>query len=297
MFVEPMLLGSGLPAREGEWAVEVKWDGMRAQLRIDRGRWCVRSRPGRDCSDEFPELGDLAGALARHRLILDGELVCLAADGKPDFARMRRRLGASGRSAAGRLERTCPATFVAFDVLSLDGRAVRDLPYIERRALLSDLLDDGPSWQVPQHWIGEIEAVSRATAQHHLEGIVCKRLDSRYEAGRRSGSWRKHKHRRREVLAVTAWAPARPGLDEPDTLYLTRDDSGVAAAAGSVQLGVTGDLGRTLRGALVELEQGGRRRRVRAVAPGVRVAVDCHGAPDGPVRDAVVREIFFASDT
>src|SRR4051794_38885091 len=76
--VEPMLLSAGRPAAgEGAaWAVEAKFDGIRAQLRVDGDRgWCVRSRPGRDCSEQFPELAALAGALAAHRVILDGELV------------------------------------------------------------------------------------------------------------------------------------------------------------------------------------------------------------------------------
>src|SRR3954453_12778876 len=86
-FLEPMLLSTGTPAavEDGAWAVEVKFDGIRAQLRVDRARgWCVRSRPGRDCTAQFPELAALADELAPHRVIIDGELVHLAADGRPD---------------------------------------------------------------------------------------------------------------------------------------------------------------------------------------------------------------------
>src|SRR4051812_26977709 len=102
-FLEPMLLSTGRPAvvENGEWAVEVKFDGIRAQLRVDGARgWCLRSRPGRDCSEQFPELTALAAALAPHRVILDGELVHLAPDGRPDFAPVRRRLTAAAGAAA-----------------------------------------------------------------------------------------------------------------------------------------------------------------------------------------------------
>jgi hypothetical protein len=73
----------------GGWAYEVKFDGMRAQLRVERERVVVYSRPGRDCTSEFQELGEIGEVLSRRRLLLDGELVCLASD----FQRLRARLG------------------------------------------------------------------------------------------------------------------------------------------------------------------------------------------------------------
>src|SRR4051794_31697911 len=96
-FLEPMLLSAGAPtsADDGRWAIEVKFDGIRAQLRVGGVRgWRVHSRPGRDCSAQFPELAGPAEALRARRVILDGELVHLAADGRPDFTALRRRLAA-----------------------------------------------------------------------------------------------------------------------------------------------------------------------------------------------------------
>src|SRR3954471_24746963 len=119
-FLEPMLLSSGRPAAgaDGAWAVEVKFDGIRAQLCVDGERgWCLRSRPGRDCSEQFPELAALADALAPHRVILDGELVHLAPDGRPDFAPLRRRLTTADRAAAARAAQSTPVVLVGFDVL------------------------------------------------------------------------------------------------------------------------------------------------------------------------------------
>ena len=94
-----MLARSG-PLPEGPgWAFEVKFDGIRAQLRWDGRSLCLRSRPGRDCTDAFAELAWLAASLGHRRLLLDGELVCLDADGRPDFTSLRARLRSHGSAA------------------------------------------------------------------------------------------------------------------------------------------------------------------------------------------------------
>jgi bifunctional non-homologous end joining protein LigD len=166
---------------------------MRAQLRVARdGSWCLRSRRGRDCSEQFPELAGLAGALAGHDLILDGELVSLASDGHPDFHTLRRRLGVRRPLSARWLAVEAPVTLVAFDVLHLDGHTVRVLPHAERRRTLERLLCDGPAWRVPEPLNGSLQAALAVTRSHGLEGIVAKRLDAPYEPGRRAGAWRKH---------------------------------------------------------------------------------------------------------
>jgi ATP-dependent DNA ligase len=98
-FVPPMLLETGRPAApaDGLWAVEVKFDGIRPDARRRPPRWCVRSRPGRNCTAEFPELAALAQALGEHDVVLDGELVHFGADGRPDFSALRRRLTSTRR--------------------------------------------------------------------------------------------------------------------------------------------------------------------------------------------------------
>jgi len=126
-FVAPMLARAGTPTDHAGWAYEVKFDGMRAQLRLEGGKLCLRSRPGRDCTDAFPELAPLSAGLRRRRLLLDGELVCLTAEGDPDFARLRARLRSSGSEAAIAARRS-PATFIAFDLLHLDGSSTASSP-------------------------------------------------------------------------------------------------------------------------------------------------------------------------
>ena len=269
-FVEPMLARAGhAPAAEG-WTIELKLDGCRGQLRVDRGRWCLRSRPGRDCGEGFGELESLAGALAAHRVILDGELVCLGADGKPDFHALRpRMLGMPSAPAP-------PVTLAVFDLLHLDGRSTRRLPLARRRELLRDLLPaDGESWCVVAPLTGPVDDVLRVVADARLEGVVAKRLDAPYEPGARSGAWLKHKLRRSETFVVSGWAPARDR--RPETVYLARDDG---RPAGAAAFGLTRE----------------ERDRIRRDESGLRVVVDFHGDGDRPLRDAVMRRLTTWAD-
>ena len=201
-FVSPMLLRPGTPPAGEGWAVEVKFDGMLAQLRYDGRRLCLCSRRGRDWTAEFPELAELADALGRRQVMLDAELVCLGDHGKPDFERLRGRLGLRRRRRW-----PPPATLMVFDLLHLDGRSTRALPYSKRRSLLEELRLDGPLCRTPECFVGQAEELLAATAQHGLEGVVAKRLSSSYEPGRRSGAKIKHKHRRREAFVVKGVVP------------------------------------------------------------------------------------------
>ena len=156
---------------------------MRAQLRYDGHRVCVRSRTGRNCTEDFAELAAIADQLAGRRVILDGELTCLDADGKPDFAALRTRLG---RRPGRRSGRAGPVMLMIFDGLHLVGRALRQLPYAARRELLAGLGLEGPAWRVPRHFVGQAEQLLAATAEQGLEGVVAKRLDAVYRGGARA---------------------------------------------------------------------------------------------------------------
>ena len=293
----PMLLRPGLPpaGAQDQWALELKWDGMRAQFRLARdGSWCLRSRPGRNCSDQFPELAPLADALHGRELLLDGELVCLGADGRPDFHRLRRRLTASSRRAASLLAARDPATLIVFDLLHLDGRAVRALPYRCRRELLERTLPaTGRCWRIPAPLNGALDAVLEVTRAHELEGVVAKRLDAPYQPGRRSGAWLKHKHRRQETFAVTGWRPAPHHARRPDAIFVARTTpEGSLRPAGTAELGLSG-LQRDRLGAALRQRHVETRRGTHRVAAGIWVDVDFHGGQTGPLRDAVMRAVHI----
>jgi bifunctional non-homologous end joining protein LigD len=183
------------------------------------------------------------------------------------------------------------ATLIVFDVLHLDGRAVRVLPYHRRRKLLERTLPaTGRCWRIPAPLDGALDAVLEVTRAHQLEGIVAKRLDAPYEPGRRGGAWLKHKHRRLETFAVTGWRPASPNARRPDAIFVSRATPDGLRPAGTAELGLTGDQRDQLRTALnehhLETHKGAHR-----VAPGIYLDVDFHGSRSGPLRDAVMRTV------
>jgi bifunctional non-homologous end joining protein LigD len=209
-FVKPMLARlSTLPADESEWAFEVKWDGVRAIARSQPGRLRLLSRSGNDVTATYPELRALNRALGSHAAILDGEIVALDAAGRPSFEALQPRMHLRGEAAVRRRAQATPVTYLIFDLLWLDGHSLTGLPYTERRERLAALKLEGERWCVPEFHVGEGSILLQATREQGLEGVIAKRLDSRYTPGRRSDSWLKIKHSQRQELVIGGWTEGK----------------------------------------------------------------------------------------
>jgi bifunctional non-homologous end joining protein LigD len=205
----PMMAGgTGLPPSDDGWAYEMKWDGQRVLAYLDGLRARLQSRTGRDITAVYPELAGLGPALSPRRVLLDGEVVVFVG-GRPDFGALQHRMNSSPGDAM-RLVGEYPATYLIFDVLHLDGRSLLDLPYRERHELLTGLELSGPSWLMPPAFLDASgQAVLNASHQQGLEGIVAKRLSSRYLPGARSPDWRKIKHARHQDVVIGGWRPGK----------------------------------------------------------------------------------------
>lgn len=194
-----------LPVGEG-WTYEVKWDGMRALCFVDDAQLRVQSYNERDVTMSWPELVGLPATLPASTALLDGELVATDADGRPDFGLLQQRMHVMDPAEASRRSTEVPVAYVVFDLLHLDGHDLTALPLIDRRRLLDQVLEPGPRWRCsPLHDDGP--ALLAAATKRGLEGVVAKRLDSRYEPGKRTRSWRKVKVRRRQEMVVGGWLP------------------------------------------------------------------------------------------
>jgi len=206
--IVPMLARAGqLPRNEQDWSFEVKWDGVRAIAYIQPGRLRLESRNLNEITGGYPELRELVGAFGMREAVLDGEIVAFDDDGRPSFERLQRRMHVTSPSAVRRLAAATPVVYAIFDLLYLDGHSLMDLPYRERRSRLDALELHGPAWRVPAAHPGEGTRLLAATGAQGLEGIVAKRLDSRYEPGRRTPAWVKIKHTLRQELVIGGWMP------------------------------------------------------------------------------------------
>jgi bifunctional non-homologous end joining protein LigD len=204
----PMLAGAGeLPSDEPKWSFEVKWDGVRALAYAQPGRLRLESRNLREITAGYPEVRGLSAQLGMREVVLDGELVAFDDQGRPSFERLQRRMHVTAASAVRRLSASTPVVYAIFDLLYLDGHNLMALAYAERRERLTDLGLAGAAWRVPAAHPGQGRQLLMATGAQDLEGIVAKRLDSRYEPGRRTGAWIKIKHTRRQELVIGGWIP------------------------------------------------------------------------------------------
>jgi bifunctional non-homologous end joining protein LigD len=238
--LSPMLLTSAETNPIGDdrdWAFEAKWDGFRVLCSVADGTLRIRSRHGTDFSDAFPELARLPKALPVSSVTVDGEIVCFGSDGRTSFSKVRRRWGPSARREAGALARVCPATLVIFDLLELNGVSILGMPYRDRRARLAQLQLREQHWLTTDFNIGQGAALAAASKVQRIEGLVAKRLGSRYQPGVRSLDWRKLKNYERTTLIAGGWLPGEGGAVK--ALYVGHtDDEGRLLFAGTVELGV-----------------------------------------------------------
>ncbi|HVF32360.1 MAG TPA: non-homologous end-joining DNA ligase [Acidimicrobiales bacterium] len=208
----PMLAtaGAGLPDDpHGEWAYELKWDGVRALAYLHDGRLRLESRNLNDITPRYPELHGLVEARPGQDLLLDGEVVAFDPAGRPSFSLLQTRMHVQGDRYVAALVGQVPIAYLIFDVLHVDGSSTRDLPWTERRALLESLELQGPGWQTPKAHVGAGvgPAVLEASQAGGLEGVMAKLASSTYTPGRRTKEWRKIKNVRRQELVVGGWLP------------------------------------------------------------------------------------------
>ena len=210
----PMLAKPGdLPAADERHGFEIKWDGIRAIAYYEPGRFRLESRNLNDITAQYPELRRLGRQLGSRDTVLDGEIVAFDEVGRPSFERLQQRMHLTRDADIRRRAEAFPVTYVLFDVLYLEGHSTMSRTYEERRELLESMGLDGPAWRTPRYHRGQGAALLEASAEQGLEGVVAKRLDSRYAPGRRSSSWIKVKNKRRTNLVIGGWLPEkdRPG--------------------------------------------------------------------------------------
>jgi bifunctional non-homologous end joining protein LigD len=248
--LRPMLAapGTAMPRDRENWALELKWDGVRALAFIERGKVRLMSRTERDITVTYPELARLGAATSHKQLLLDGEVVVFGEGGWPEFEALQPRMHVSSAAQATLLAGQTPVTYLVFDLLQLDGRPLLDLEYGERRSLLDGLGLSGSFWQTPPNFPGsDFEAVKAVSVAHGMEGLVAKRLDSRYVPGGRADSWRKIKNLLTQEAVVAGYKPGQGNrAGQVGSLLIGVHDSSGLVYAGHVGTGFSAETLRML---------------------------------------------------
>ncbi|MGL5809759.1 MAG: DNA ligase [Nocardioides sp.] len=255
--MRPMLATKGdrVPSPDGSarlWSHEVKWDGMRALVEAGGVGRPIRvwSRNENDVTVSFPELRELSRPPAES-VLLDGEVVAIA-DGAPSFGALAERMHVSDPRRADQLATANPVTLLVFDLLRVADREVIGEPLSTRRRLLEALELHDVSWQVPDTY-SDGQSLWAATRSQGLEGIVSKRLDSRYEPGVRSRNWLKFPHRRRASYVVGGWRLETDSADRLGALLVGEPTGDGLAYRGRVGSGIAGKVGPMLRALVAPL--------------------------------------------
>jgi bifunctional non-homologous end joining protein LigD len=256
--IEPMMakLGTAVPTPDSAWGFEFKWDGIRAVAYVEGGRVRLLSRSGEDITPRYPEVHAMGRALGSREVILDGEVVALDENGRPSFEQIQQRMGLTSESEIRRKLKVVPITYMLFDLMWQDGHSALERPYTERRRMLEALKLTGDSWQTPPYEKGGGQVMLEASAKAGLEGIMAKKLDSKYEPGLRSGAWVKIKNHSRQELVIGGWLEGegrRRGY--PGALLVGYYDKGKFVYAGKVGTGFTDAMLDKLLALMKPLEQ------------------------------------------
>ena len=188
------LLVDALPTGD-EWLYEAKFDGYRALALKNGASVKLLSRKGNDLTADYPAIQRAVAALKVKSALIDGEIVAFDESGRPSFQQLHHR---SAKPAAIR--------YFAFDLLHLDGKDLQAQPLEERRATLQKMLR-GSAVEFSAELPGDAADVVQAVTEVGLEGVVAKRRDSKYEAGKRSGVWQKFKVQLRQEFVIGGYKP------------------------------------------------------------------------------------------
>ena len=223
---------------------ELKWDGTRALAFVSpEGAVRFQNRRLYDITYRWPEVRPDVGG---HKAILDGELVVMI-DGKPSFTGLQDREHASAPFKIRLRSKEFPGTYVVFDIIYLDGKELVNVPLMDRKDILREVVRTSDHVTLSDHIERDGRAFYQAVLERGLEGIIAKRKDSRYAIGRRTKDWLKLK-KRETIDAVVCGLTEGEGVREDTfgSLILGVYDGASMRYIGRVGTGFSDDLRRDL---------------------------------------------------
>jgi bifunctional non-homologous end joining protein LigD len=304
-YIEPMAatLASPKPFDDPDWLFEIKWDGYRVEAVVRDGEVRLWTRRGNAAETYFGRLLAAPSWIGAKQAIVDGEVVALDDEGKPNFGLLQERISAirAGRPAGG-------LVYQVFDLLYLDGRLLLNVPLEDRKRLLRTVLKDSGRVRFASHVVEHGVAFHAAAAKLDVEGIIAKHRRSRYEPGRRSPTWLKIKIRPEQELVVGGWTPGEGNAKDLGALVVGVYEDGKLKYAGKVGSGFNartrGDLRKRLEALTTDdcpyepcPERKGELRTARWVRPELVIRAELGGwTREGYVRQTSYKGLELDKD-
>jgi bifunctional non-homologous end joining protein LigD len=239
-------LASAAPT-SGAWAYEIKLDGYRLMARIDNGQARLITRGGHDWSAKMPALVKAVQSLGLQSAWLDGEIVVMGKDGRPEFNALQNAFDRS---------RTEAIDYFLFDLPYFEGHDLRATPLVQRRQLLKQLLEEHPREHLrfSADFDADAALILESARRMGLEGVIAKRKDAPYES-RRTETWLKLKNKLRQEFVVAGYTDRSSGEAEIGSLLLgVHDDGGQLVYVGNVGAGWNARTAAELKQRLAKIE-------------------------------------------
>ncbi len=229
-FIPPQLprLVTNPPPEDGRWIHEMKFDGYRMQAHLKNGIGTFYTRNALNWSNAFPHLLNGLEALPVKNAIFDGEIVALDEEGKSHFQKLQNSL---------KSKKDTSLIYYIFDILYLDGKDLRNLPLLERKKILKDVLKkSSKNINMSEHFESNAADFFAVSCEHQLEGIVCKQGDAPYSSGR-NDLWIKVKCTARQEFVIGGWTNPKSGRTGIGALLLGVYENGKLRYSGKVGTG------------------------------------------------------------
>jgi bifunctional non-homologous end joining protein LigD len=237
------------PFTDPAWIFELKYDGFRVLAEREAGAVHLVYRRGSEAVATYPEVARALAALPFGDLVLDGEVVVLDDEGRPSFQRLQRRAQQRRTADVQRAALEMPATYYAFDLLAFEGFDLRPLPLVERKALLQSLLPRAGPVRFLDHVPEQGEAFYAEVSRLKLEGLIAKKADAPYRAGR-SPHWLKLRTERIDDFVVVGFTQPQGARAGFGALHLAALESGALVYCGRAGTGFDEEQLVSLRAAL-----------------------------------------------
>lgn len=201
--VLPMLLKQTKPFNSANYIFEMKFDGYRSIIYLDKNKVTIRSRNNKEVTDLYPELAHLFKC-SKKKCILDGELIVMGDNG-PDFFKMQKRGRLKTKEKILLESQLNPVIFVAFDILYYDNQDLTELPLLKRKEYLEKYIKEDDNLVISKYIKKDGIKLFKKIAQKGLEGIVAKKIDSPYQIGKRTSYWLKIKALKEDDFLVLGY--------------------------------------------------------------------------------------------